>query len=224
MSVGARTVLPCGTDLEHLLERVAEGEQTDADRHLATCPYCQEAMEVLEPAWTAVRRWAASDIRAPGWLAGAVLRRIESRRPRRRVPLVATLSGATVASEWVVRLVVVGAANELAEVRAAGALVGRGWMASGRDAADLVALAADGVDVSSASGELTVSVPIGIELGTDVGALAERVRDVVRGRLEAMLALADVRVDVQIADVVAPRDAPPDAGLRRDFPPIVVSD
>ncbi len=62
--------LPCGTDLEDLLDQVADGHSAERSTHQLTCAYCQSALDEIERLWEPVRRLAGERVVAPpdSWL------------------------------------------------------------------------------------------------------------------------------------------------------------
>jgi uncharacterized alkaline shock family protein YloU len=74
----AAATLPCGTDVDLLLEQVADGRGTDRDTHQQQCVHCQAALSELAVLWAPVAELAAAPVPAPPGLAAAVLSQIRS--------------------------------------------------------------------------------------------------------------------------------------------------
>ncbi len=70
--------LPCGTDVDLLLEQVADGRGTDRDIHQQQCVHCQAALSELTVLWAPVAELAAAPVPAPPGLTAAVMSRIRS--------------------------------------------------------------------------------------------------------------------------------------------------
>jgi uncharacterized alkaline shock family protein YloU len=72
------TTLPCGTDVDLLLEQVADGRGTDRDTHQQQCVHCQAALGEFTILWVPVAELAAAPVPAPPGLAAAVMSQIRS--------------------------------------------------------------------------------------------------------------------------------------------------
>jgi uncharacterized alkaline shock family protein YloU len=75
--LGAAT-LPCGADVDLLLEQVAEGRSADRDVHQQQCVHCQAALSEFTALWAPVAELAAAPVPAPPGLAAAVMSQIRS--------------------------------------------------------------------------------------------------------------------------------------------------
>jgi uncharacterized alkaline shock family protein YloU len=70
--------LPCGADVDHLLEQVAEGRGPDWDAHQQQCVHCQAALGELITVWAPVTELAAAPVPAPPGLVTAVMSQIRT--------------------------------------------------------------------------------------------------------------------------------------------------
>ena len=70
--------LPCGTDVDLLLEQVASGQGADRDAHQQQCVHCQAALGEFTALWAPVAELAAAPVPAPPGLAAAVMSQIRS--------------------------------------------------------------------------------------------------------------------------------------------------
>ena len=70
--------LPCGTDVDLLLEQVAAGRGADRDAHQQQCVHCQAALSEFAALWAPVAELAAAPVPAPPGLAAAVMSQIRS--------------------------------------------------------------------------------------------------------------------------------------------------
>ena len=70
--------LPCGADVDDLLDQVAAGRTTIHIRHQAECPSCQAALAELATLWSPVADLVSAPIHTPDGLPAAVMRHILS--------------------------------------------------------------------------------------------------------------------------------------------------
>jgi uncharacterized alkaline shock family protein YloU len=68
--------LPCGADVDPLLEQVADGQAADRDAHQRDCVHCQAAIAEFAVLWAPVAETAASPVPAPPDLTAAVMSQI----------------------------------------------------------------------------------------------------------------------------------------------------
>ena len=74
----AAVTLPCGADVDLLLEQVAGGRGADRDAHQQQCVHCQAALGEFTALWVPVTELAAAPVPAPPGLAAAVMSQIRS--------------------------------------------------------------------------------------------------------------------------------------------------
>jgi uncharacterized alkaline shock family protein YloU len=70
--------LPCGADVDMLLEQVADGHAHDQDAHQRECVHCQAAIGELSRLWGPVTDLAARPVPAPPGLVAAIMSRIRT--------------------------------------------------------------------------------------------------------------------------------------------------
>ena len=70
--------LPCGADVDLLLEQVAAGRAGDRDAHQRDCVHCQAALGELSGLWRPVIEAAAAPVPAPPGLVVAVMSQIRT--------------------------------------------------------------------------------------------------------------------------------------------------
>jgi len=70
--------LPCGADIDDLLEQVAAGRGGDRDAHQQDCVHCQAALAELASLWNPVSEAAATPVAAPPGLVAAVMSQIQT--------------------------------------------------------------------------------------------------------------------------------------------------
>ena len=68
--------LPCGADVDPVLEQVADGHAADLDAHQQDCVHCQAAIAEFAALWAPVAEAAASPVPAPPGLTAAVMSQI----------------------------------------------------------------------------------------------------------------------------------------------------
>ena len=68
--------LPCGADVDPLLEQAADGHASDRDTHQRDCVHCQAAIAEFAALWAPVTEAAASPVPAPPGLTAAVMSQI----------------------------------------------------------------------------------------------------------------------------------------------------
>jgi uncharacterized alkaline shock family protein YloU len=68
--------LPCGADVDALLEQVANGHAADLDTHQRDCVHCQAALAEFAALWAPVTDTAARPVPAPPGLTAEVMSQI----------------------------------------------------------------------------------------------------------------------------------------------------
>jgi uncharacterized alkaline shock family protein YloU len=68
--------LPCGADVDPVLEQVADGHAADLDAHQQDCVHCQAAITEFAALWAPVTETAASPVPPPPGLTAAVMSQI----------------------------------------------------------------------------------------------------------------------------------------------------
>jgi uncharacterized alkaline shock family protein YloU len=74
----AAATLPCGADVDFLLEQVASSRGADRDTHQLQCVHCQAALSEFTALWAPVTELAAAPVPAAPGLAAAVMSQIRS--------------------------------------------------------------------------------------------------------------------------------------------------
>jgi uncharacterized alkaline shock family protein YloU len=70
------TSLPCGADVDLLLEQAAAGRGADLDAHQQLCVHCQAALGEFTALWGQVAELAAAPVSAPPGLVAAVMSQV----------------------------------------------------------------------------------------------------------------------------------------------------
>jgi uncharacterized alkaline shock family protein YloU len=68
--------LPCGAEVDLLLEQVAAGRGSDRDAHQRECVHCQAAIGEFAVLWNPVTELAAAPVPAPPGLVAAVMSQV----------------------------------------------------------------------------------------------------------------------------------------------------
>jgi len=68
--------LPCGAEVDPLLEQVTDGRAADLDAHQRECVHCQAAIAEFTALWAPVAETAAIPVPAPPGLTAAVMSQI----------------------------------------------------------------------------------------------------------------------------------------------------
>jgi uncharacterized alkaline shock family protein YloU len=70
--------LPCGAEVDSLLEQVADGHPGDLDAHQLDCVHCRAAIAEFAELWAPVAEKAVTPVPAPPGLTAAVMRQIRA--------------------------------------------------------------------------------------------------------------------------------------------------
>lgn len=70
--------LPCATELETLLQQIADDEPAPDPAHQRDCPYCQAALRQLQQGWTDVQALADQPVPIPPDLTAQIMARIRT--------------------------------------------------------------------------------------------------------------------------------------------------
>ena len=70
--------LPCDTDVDLLLEQVADGRGHDLDAHQRECVHCQAALGEFTALWAPITELAGTPVSPPPGLAAAVMSQIRT--------------------------------------------------------------------------------------------------------------------------------------------------
>jgi uncharacterized alkaline shock family protein YloU len=70
--------LPCGADVDVLLEQVADGHGADLDDHQQECVHCQAAIAELAALWQPVTELAVTPVRTPPGITAAVMSQVQN--------------------------------------------------------------------------------------------------------------------------------------------------
>ncbi len=68
--------LPCGADVDLLLEQAAQGHGAERDAHQRGCVHCQASLGEFTTVWSPVAELAAAPVTAPPGLVTAVMTQV----------------------------------------------------------------------------------------------------------------------------------------------------
>lgn len=177
--------LPCGADIDDLLEQAADGHAGRYTPHQAGCPHCQAALAEYDRLLTPVRDLADEPVPVPDTVLAEVLRRIRGALPDAAYGLIPSPRGTTRIAGHVVAMTARIVTEQVPGVR--------------------VALARhDSTRVEAGTSGLSTALRITLaaDWGEDLHVLADRVRAAVAGAVAEVTGLRAVRVDITIDDVL----------------------
>lgn len=186
--------LPCGNQLENLLEQVADGAAPANPEHQSSCPYCQTALRRLRAGWADVTELANEPVSVPRGLTAQIMTRVRALAVRATdYLLLGSPRGDTLISHTVVARIVQRLARTVPDVTFASAQVEpqRPPQPNRRD----------------------LSIHLTVTLGPSLHRLADSVRETVRHHTLRLTGAHVDRIDISIDDV-----AVSDSGARRDQP------
>jgi uncharacterized alkaline shock family protein YloU len=193
--------LPCGADVDLLLEQAAQGRGADRDAHQHLCVHCQAALGEFTVLWGPVAELAAAPVSAPPALAAAVMSQVRHLVHDTWYTLETTEIGAV----RVAARIVAALARDTAQM-VPGVRVALGRSTHGKVAALAEKATFGHRQPNSAVGVLgrTAVVDLAIAIGYDDPAprVAREIQRHVRAALRDQIGLRDVTVNVTIDDVV----------------------
>ena len=186
--------LPCGADIDALLEQVSAGRGDQRDAHQAGCPHCTAALAEYDRLWAPVRRTAHTEVFAPDSVLAEALRRL---RDVASDPDYGSIVGPDGTTRISGRVVVVTARETAQAIE--GVRVALSSLTSGAASSEVGVRVVAGV----AGHSTAVEVSLAADYRTDLVALGERIRTEVEARVRDLTGLDPVAVSVRIDDVLA---------------------
>jgi uncharacterized alkaline shock family protein YloU len=193
--------LPCGADVDLLLEQTAQGRGADRDAHQQRCVHCQAALGEFTALWEPVAEMAAAPVSVPPGLAAAVIRQVRHLVHDIWYTLESTEAGAVRIAARIVAALARDSARMVPGVRVA---LGRSTHGKGAALAEKATLghrhphAAVGVLGRTA----VVDLAVAIGYGDPAHQVAREIQRRVRATLRDQIGLRDVTVNVTVDDVV----------------------
>jgi uncharacterized alkaline shock family protein YloU len=195
------TALPCGADVDLLLEQAAQGRAADWDAHQRLCVYCQAALGEFSAVWEPVAELAAVPVFAPPGLVTAVMSQV-----RRLVhDIWYTLEVTEIGTVRVAARIVAALARDSARM-VPGVRVALGRSTHGKLAALAEKATFGHRHPHAAVGVLgrtaVVDLAVAIGYGDQAQLVAREIQHRVTATLRDQVGLRDVTVNVTIDDVL----------------------
>jgi uncharacterized alkaline shock family protein YloU len=195
------TQLPCGADVDELLEQAADGHATELTTHQQNCPHCQAALREFMRIWQPVHALAAQPVSIPAALKTAVTAQIRKLVADTWYTLQLTDDGAIRIAARVVATLARDAARTVPGVRVAFGRHSHGRIAQLVEKATLRHRhphAAVGVLGRTA----VIDLALAVRYGDPVDHVARQVQQRVITELRATIGIQDVTVNVTVDDVL----------------------
>ncbi len=199
----AETALPCGAELEPLLEQIADGRADQPTAHQRGCRYCSAALDEGDRLWGPVRELAAEVVEVPERVVASILRRVQRLINTGWVALSRTARGLTEVSGWVVAAIAEVAADDTPGVHRVGTSLGR--------VAEFLRLADPrGTDERTASGgaayevgerQASIDIDLVTRYGASIPSTADEIRRRVTDDVRRLTGLDVVEVNLDVRDV-----------------------
>jgi uncharacterized alkaline shock family protein YloU len=193
--------LPCGADVDLLLEQVAEGRGADRDAHQQQCVHCQAALGEFAALWGQVAALAAAPVPAPPGLVAAVMSQVRALVRDVWYTLEITDSGTIRIAARIVAALARDCARMIPGVR----------VALGRSTQDKIAALAEKAtlghrDPNAAVGVLgrsaVVDLAIAVTYDDPVHKVARDIQRQVIAALRDQVGLQSVKVNVTVDDIL----------------------
>jgi uncharacterized alkaline shock family protein YloU len=193
--------LPCGADVDLLLEQAAQGRGADRDAHQQRCVHCQAALGEFTALWEPVTEIAAAPVSVPPGLAAAVMSQVRHLVHDTWYTLESTEVGAVRIAARIVAALARDSARMIPGVR-----VALGRSTHGKDAALAEKATSGHRHPRAAVGVLgrtaVVDLAVAIGYGDRAHQVAREIQRRVRATLRDQIGLRDVTVNVTVDDVV----------------------
>jgi uncharacterized alkaline shock family protein YloU len=201
------TTLPCGADVDVLLEQAAQARGADWDAHQRHCVHCQAALREFTFLWGPVSELAAAPVSAPPGLVAAVM--CQARRLVSDVwyTLEITEIGAVRIAARIVAVLARDCARTIPGVRVAFGRSSHGRVAALSEKATLGHQQPDAA-VGVLGRTAVVDLAVAVGYGDPAHEIARDIQRQVTKSLRDQVGLRDVTVNVTIDDVVDSDDIP----------------
>ena len=193
--------LPCGHDVDEILEQVADGRAEQLTNHQRRCVHCQAAINEFDRLWAPVVASIDTPLPTPGEIVGAVLGRVQRLVKDTWYTLELSEGGSIQIAARIVARVARDTARRVPGVRVA---LGR---STGGRMSRLVEKATFGhLHPNAAVGVLgrtaVVDLAIAVTYGDVIDSVARAVQADVRRELARAVGLKSVTVNVTVDDVL----------------------
>lgn len=181
--------LPCGADIDDIVNQVADGDAADRTPHQAGCPHCQAALAEYDRAFAPVRELTAQPVQVPDAVLEEVLRRL---RGSLSDPAYAVLPGPQGVTRIAGHIVALTARTATEQVPGVHVALARSEPATG-----------PGTEVTAgvAGSSTALRITVAAAWGEDLHALADRIRRAVADAVRATTGLRPVEIDIVIDDM-----------------------
>ena len=193
--------LPCGADVDVLLEQAAQGRSADRDAHQQICVHCQAALGEFTTLWGLVAELAAAPVSAPPGLVAAVMGQVRRLVQDVWYTLEITDIGAVRVAARIVAALARDSARMIPGVR----------VALGRSTHGKVAVLAEKATLGNRHPDAAVGVlgrtavvdlAVAVGYGDPAHQIARDIQRQVTTTLRDQVGLRDVTVNVTIDDVI----------------------
>lgn len=198
--------LPCGADVHDLIAQACDGNAHRRTAHQGSCPHCQAALAEYDRLLKPVHDLATERVHAPDTVLDEVLRRIRQTVSDPAYGMIPSPRGDTRIAGRVVAVTARVTTEQVPGVRVA---LARRNTAQDAEAADAGTVEAARDVVAGVSGASTaLSVTVAADYGTDLHALADRIRRAVTRAVRSLTGLEPVEITIVIDDVLEPLETP----------------
>jgi uncharacterized alkaline shock family protein YloU len=191
--------LPCGADVDLLLEQAADGKAADRDAHQRQCVHCQAALGEFAAVWAPVTELAAAPVALPPGLAAAVMSQLRSLIRGVPYTLQRTEFGAIRIAAQVVAALARDSARMVPGVRLALGRSTHGLLAAVAERATAARRHPDTVGVLG--GAAVVDLAVAVTYGDPVQDIARDIQQHVTAALRDQAGLRNVAVNVTVDDI-----------------------
>ena len=187
-----RDRLPCGAAVDDLIGQVTDGATAQRTPHQADCPHCQAALAEYDRLWGPVQDLVDAPVPVPDSILEHAMRAIRTAGTNIGYGTVHTDKGDNRIADRVVAITARITAERIDGVRAA---------LTGGD---------PHIDVHAAAGTLgstaAVHLTLAVSYGTDLPALATRIRTAVATRIRDVTGLEPAEITIVIDDILTTPD------------------
>jgi uncharacterized alkaline shock family protein YloU len=193
--------LPCGAEVDVLLEQAAEGHGADWDAHQQNCVHCQAALGEFAILWDPVAELAAAPVSAPPGLAALVMSQVRRLVHDVWYTLETTETGAIRIAARIVAALARDSARTIPGVRVALGRSTHGKVAALAEKATFGHRYPDAA-VGVLGRTAVVDLAVAVGYGNPAHQVARQIQQHVRETLRDQVGLRDVTVNVTIDDVL----------------------
>jgi uncharacterized alkaline shock family protein YloU len=192
--------LPCGADVDVLLEQAAHGRGADWDAHQQHCVHCQAALGEFSVLWEPVTELAAAPVAAPPDLVAAVMSQVRRLLHDIWYTLEITEIGAVRIAARIVGALARDSARTIPGVRVA---LGRSTHGKAAALTEKVTFGQGQPDAVGVLGRTAVvDLAVAVGFGDPAHHVARQIQRRVTDTLRDQIGLRDVTVNVTIDDVI----------------------